>query len=523
MIIRELLTKFGFAVDDASTAKAVAAGNLVARGMEKVAEWLHEGFRAFEENVKGAIEYGNVIAKTSQKIGIATDALQELEYAAKLSDVGREQLTQGLGHLARTMQEAKDGSAEAGKALKGIAFKDSSGKIKDMDVVLAEVADKFKSMPNGAEKTARSMQIFGRAGKDLIPFLNEGSEGIAELRQEARDLGLVLDNEAVEAGERLNDNLERLHMISKGLWRQVVGGLLPGINRLVARFLAWRKENAELLRQKLKGFLEGLIKGVNFAIVAFQSFVRILAVAKDILGTAAKNVIALARDYPTLTAVILGLAAAFLLLEAPLIAVVGFFTLLYAALDDVIVYLKGGDSLIGRWQSRLEDWLKPREGDTWFVTAIKNFIALLNEALKGLKELEEADNRLNPKSIDKKAGLSGKGLQSQTDRMTIRDARKTANANRPFSDAQISAMRREGLDPDSFRRNAVANAPELTGLAPPEAPARSAAGMGTVFAPVVHITTQPGQSNEAIGEMVGQKFDTMWDARMEEAGSGVLR
>ncbi len=57
-----------------------------------------------------------------------------------------------------------------------------------------EVADRFKTLPDGAEKTALSMELFGRAGKDMIPVLNLGGQGIKDLQDKADKLGLTLSN-----------------------------------------------------------------------------------------------------------------------------------------------------------------------------------------------------------------------------------------------------------------------------------------------------------------------------------------
>ena len=57
------------------------------------------------------------------------------------------------------------------------------------------MADKFKAMPDGTKKTALAMDILGKSGKDLIPLLNSGSEGLGEMLAEADSLGITLSTE----------------------------------------------------------------------------------------------------------------------------------------------------------------------------------------------------------------------------------------------------------------------------------------------------------------------------------------
>lgn len=74
----------------------------------------------------------------------------------------------------------------------GISTQDAQGKNKGFNDILMEVADKFKSMPDGAEKTAEAMKLFGRSGADMIKVLNQGADGLQNLENQADKLGLTL-------------------------------------------------------------------------------------------------------------------------------------------------------------------------------------------------------------------------------------------------------------------------------------------------------------------------------------------
>jgi hypothetical protein len=67
--------------------------------------------------------------------------------------------------------------------------------------VLGNVIDKFGTLQPGAEQTAFAMNVFGRSGKDLIPILAKGRDGMAELEQKAADLGLVMSQDDVDASK----------------------------------------------------------------------------------------------------------------------------------------------------------------------------------------------------------------------------------------------------------------------------------------------------------------------------------
>lgn len=101
----------------------------------------------------------------------------------------------------------------------GVEIKNTDGTTKDFNTVLLETADRFKTMPNGAEKTALAMELFGRSGKDLLPVLNLGSKGIQDLERNAEKLGLTLDQKNIgqvtryiQAQKNLTDTTNSLKM-----------------------------------------------------------------------------------------------------------------------------------------------------------------------------------------------------------------------------------------------------------------------------------------------------------------------
>lgn len=181
---------------------------------------------------KGAIDAADELAKTSQKIGVSVEELSRLKHAADLSDVSLAALATGLKKLSQNMADVSAGSGEAARrafeAL-GISVVDSEGKLKSNTEVLREVADKFAGLEDGVGKTAAAVGIFGRSGADLIPLLNSGSAGLAEMAAEADKLGLTIDTKTARSAEAFNDNLTRLDGVKQGLVNTVTAQLLPAL------------------------------------------------------------------------------------------------------------------------------------------------------------------------------------------------------------------------------------------------------------------------------------------------------
>jgi hypothetical protein len=203
------------------------------------------GSGAFANYVKGAINAAGAIADLSQKTGISAETLSKFEYAAQMSGTSLEGVANGMKGLAKAMTSGKDdadGASEAFQTL-GIKVKDSSGNLKSMDAVMLEVADKFAGMDNGGQKAALAMKIFGKAGADMIPMLNEGKAGIEEMMSKAEDLGLVVSDKTASAMESLGDKFDTVGMASQGTARQFAANITPALNTLADVFLDGSKKS----------------------------------------------------------------------------------------------------------------------------------------------------------------------------------------------------------------------------------------------------------------------------------------
>lgn len=200
--------------------------------------------------IKHTSEEIDKLGKTAQSIGVPIEELSKLKYAADLSGLSLEGLSTGVGKLAKNMSEFAGGSDEAGKSFRalGISVKDASGNLRPISEVIADVAGKFGKMEDGAGKTALAMSLFGKSGKDLIPLLNSGSDGLREMYREAEQLGLVITEKTFKAAEAFNDNLTRLGRVKDGFVIGITAQLLPAL-QVLSGMLVTSAKNSGLLSE----------------------------------------------------------------------------------------------------------------------------------------------------------------------------------------------------------------------------------------------------------------------------------
>jgi len=238
-------------------AEAKKAVNEASEGIKRGADVAREALQllgiaftvdAAVEWVKTSVEVADQANKTAQKIGLSTEALTGFQYAAKLADVDSEALQTSLVRLSKNMAAAAAGSGaqSAAFAQLGITTQDANGKLRSVDSVLLDVAERFAAMEDGAQKAALAQEIFGKTGANLIPFLNQGRDGIEQLRAEAEKLGVVIKGDTAKAAEEFNDNLTRVKAASSGAANALLAEMLPALNRISGAMVDAAKEGGVL-------------------------------------------------------------------------------------------------------------------------------------------------------------------------------------------------------------------------------------------------------------------------------------
>ncbi len=147
----------------------------------------------------------------------------------KLSGVDTAKASTAMTIFSRNLNSANDGGEKAAAmaAKLGTGFLDAAGGIKPISEIMPGLADKFSKMPDGAEKTALAMQLFGRSGAQMLPFLNKGAAGLAELQEKARDMGLVLDDTSIKIMSAAKVSLREYNMTIQGTKVALGGTLMP--------------------------------------------------------------------------------------------------------------------------------------------------------------------------------------------------------------------------------------------------------------------------------------------------------
>lgn len=184
--------------------------------------------------VNKSLAAADAIGKTADKIGLGVEALQEYRYAAELAGVSSGTLDMALQRFSRRFGEAAVGTGELKGVLEdyNIATRNADGSIKSLDQALGEYADTIQRAENDQERLRLAFKGFDSEGAALVNMLRNGSAGLAQVRQEARELGLVLGEDMVREAERANDQMTRMSKILQTQLTRVVVSLAPQVIQL---------------------------------------------------------------------------------------------------------------------------------------------------------------------------------------------------------------------------------------------------------------------------------------------------
>ena len=208
---------------EAAGIAVAAVGTAVVAGTKALADF----------SVEGAA-YADTVLTDATVTGIATDKLQEYQYAAELIDVSTETLTKSMTKNISSMKSAAKGTGEAAEAYQklGIDVLDADGNFRDSQEVYWELIDALGQVENETERDTLAMSLLGKSAQELNPLIEAGSERMDELGQQARDAGAVLSDDTLNAFGEFDDQLQYLKVNSNAAKRALGTALLPMLTKL---------------------------------------------------------------------------------------------------------------------------------------------------------------------------------------------------------------------------------------------------------------------------------------------------
>lgn len=223
------------------------------------------------------LDTGDAIDKASIRLGIGAERLQSLQYAAKMSGATAEDMNSALGKLNENIAKAAAGKNEELASLfkkLGISLRDANGHVRTAADVLPEFADAIQRNTNSSVRARMAIAAFGDAGQKLIPMLQDGSKGLANMEKRAHDLGLTMSQDDVKAAASLGDKFTDLGSVFDSFGNTISAKLAPVLGPLIDDLTEFLAKNKDAFAGRLSEAVSKLadsLKKVDFEKLANEA------------------------------------------------------------------------------------------------------------------------------------------------------------------------------------------------------------------------------------------------------------
>jgi len=179
--------------------------------------------RAF---VSQSIEAAAALQGLSEQTGASAVALSGFAPVATISGTAIEAIGANLAKLSKGLAAVDDETAGATKALQflGVRAKDAIGNLRDPAEVMNDVALKLAAFEDGAGKTAIAMELFGKSGATMLPFLKDLAEN--------QDLNIRLTATQIKEADNASKAMSRMRAESNFVAQTLVISAIPSMSAL---------------------------------------------------------------------------------------------------------------------------------------------------------------------------------------------------------------------------------------------------------------------------------------------------
>jgi len=260
---------------------------------------------------RSGLQTADALAKTSDRLGIATEELASLRVAAeRTAGMANGAFDTALQRMVRRVQEAAEGTGTAKGAIEDLGLSAQELAQMSPDQQFRKIADAMSEVDSQGQRVALSFKLFDTEGVGLVNTLRAGSAGLDEFAARADIAGVTLDRVAASQIEAANDAMADLGMLTSGLGQQLAREFSPVLEGAANELFNVAAEAGGMGEVANKAF-QAVIKGAGFVGDVFQGLsavVKGVEIAFRAFGAGVLGTIELiARGYIELSNLIPGI------------------------------------------------------------------------------------------------------------------------------------------------------------------------------------------------------------------------
>ena len=153
------------------------------------------------------------IGKTAKRIGITATEFQALAFAARRTGSSTETVERAFKRMQKTITDSGRNLKTAEDAVSsiGLKYEDLAGISPEKQFEI--IASRLNLVEDATKRAAIAQELFGRAGTNIAPLINE----YKQLKTELKLIGGVIDESAIRSAEAYQDALENIATALKAI------------------------------------------------------------------------------------------------------------------------------------------------------------------------------------------------------------------------------------------------------------------------------------------------------------------
>ena len=261
-----IVGKDGFKGVFASLTKGVKIASVAMAGMGA----------ALIANAKATATAQDEIGKYALRIGETAENLSTYQTIADFSGISNETLRTSFEKLSLNVAEAADGTAAQSDALKALGIEISDIQGKKPSEQFEMFAKAMDNVEDSGERVRLSMDLMGRSGTAMLQAINNGSDGLQAMKDEAERFGVVVSTQAAANAAEFNDSLTRMQLAFRGLRQEAAEKTIPILTGVMNRLAGIIADNRDTIidwsEKMLKAFAWVAEKGAYAVGILVDAF-----------------------------------------------------------------------------------------------------------------------------------------------------------------------------------------------------------------------------------------------------------
>ncbi len=276
------------------------------------------------------------IVDWSIKLGISTDAVQELSYVANQFDLDISSMGAAIRGQIDFLSQIAAGSEPAIDSLNklGLSYQQLQGLNPEQQ--FWAIADAIGNLGSVQEQTQAATDIWGSTvGQSLLPMLADGQTGVQALRDRFQELGITLSEDQLTTLTDLDTSWKDMKASAEGFANTLGATVAPVVKPIfdvMSKAMSDAKMVMDLIPAPLKNIATGaglaaggiltVVSGVGLAVTKFPGFLDNLKLGFGALNTFAGGAVSTGKKVIDMGADLLKGAGKFILYIAKLVPLI---------------------------------------------------------------------------------------------------------------------------------------------------------------------------------------------------------